>query len=98
VRVSLGGEPSNVSPTELNVLTGFELSRALEFTGNCEAFEAASPCETRLELELERAADSVPNSVTSVAWSIHLEGKVYRNEGPDRGPFPLSWDVEISRP
>ena len=97
VQVQFGGDPPGSVANELNALTGFQLSRSLAFTGNCQQFDTASPCEATLELNFERAAGAEPNAVTRVDWSIALESRVAKDDGPSENSLPLPWAVEIDQ-
>jgi hypothetical protein len=95
VQVEFSGDPAGSAPNELNALTGFQLSRSLAFSGSCQQFDAASPCETMLELSFERAANTEPTAVTRIDWSVAFESRVGKDDGPSENSLALLWDVEI---
>jgi hypothetical protein len=97
VQVQFGGDPPGSVANEIKALTGFQLSRSLAFTGNCQQYDTASPCETTLELTFERSAGADPTAVTRIDWRIAFESRVSKDEGPNENSLPLLWAVEIDQ-
>jgi hypothetical protein len=95
VEVQFSGDPAGSAANELSALTGFQLSRSLAFTGNCQQFDSASPCETTLELNFERAAGAEPTAVTRIDWSLALESRIAKDDGPSKNSLALPWAVGI---
>jgi hypothetical protein len=94
VRVTVDdGEPRATSST---FLTSFSAGTQLAFEGNCAELDASRPCESSFVVTFERTGDMRGDSPVEILWDIDVSARVSKDKGPDRGPFPLPWQVEVA--
>jgi hypothetical protein len=94
VRVTVDdGEPR---ATSSNFLTTFSMGTQLAFEGSCGALDTTSPCESSFVVTFERTGETSGDSPVEIRWDVDVSARVSKDDGPDRGPFPLPWQVEVT--
>ena len=97
VRVSFGS--SAQASDSVSALSSFQLSRPLQFTGNCAQPDRDSPCQAELELDLDllRTSALPADGSLSIDWSVDFESRAFKSKdesGKDE-TLEAPWTVEI---
>lgn len=78
-----------------SVLTTFDRSVPLEFSGDCTLADASAPCSTELPIRFARDDAGARGGSVRVAWQMKLEAIIAKSDEPDRGPMEPPWTVEV---
>src|SRR6187402_1485922 len=80
VHVSFGSTPQVSS--SVSALSGFQLARPLQFTGNCAQPNQDAPCQAELELDLTLAQTSAlaNDGSLSIAWTVDFESRAFKSK------------------
>ncbi len=93
VRVTIDdGWPT--SSTEF--LTSFSRGAQPVFTGDCRELDPSSPCEGSFVVTFERSSGAERSAPSEIEWNIDVSARIPKDDGPDRGPLPLPWQVEVT--
>ena len=97
VHVSFGSTPQVSS--SVSALSGFQLARPLQFTGNCAQPNQDAPCQAELELDLTLAQTSAlaNDGSLSIAWTVDFESRAFKSKDAhgDDELVDAPWTVEI---
>ena len=95
VRFGAEGQGSNA----VTALTSFQLSRPLQFTGNCAQPEQGTPCQAELELDFALTQlNALPaDSTLSIAWSVDFEARAFKPKDAGNADERLAapWTIEL---
>ncbi len=94
VNVALDGGADG-GGSELNVVSDFRAGQAVRFSGDCETFSDASPCEAEFQVHFERTDQGAAGGSMSIEWWLDFETSIEKSDEPDEGPIELPWIVEV---
>ncbi len=93
VRVTLDdGWPTS----SMEFVSSFSKAAQPVFTGDCREHDPSSPCEGSFVVTFERSSGAERSAPSEIEWSIDVRARLSKDDGPDRGPFPLPWLVEVT--
>lgn len=92
VRVTIDdGRPTS----SIEFVTSFSTGAQPAFAGSCRELDPSSPCEGTFVVTFERSSGAERSAPSEIEWHIDVSARIVKDDGPDRGPLPLPWQVEV---